>query len=121
MPKRILVVEDDTDILFIVQFILKDAGFEIFTSADGENLMEVIGNCRPDLILMDVRLPKQDGRLLCESIKAQMKEMPIIVMSAHADYRNTMQQTGADDFISKPFDMEKLVQRINLRVASCTL
>jgi DNA-binding response OmpR family regulator len=118
MSKRILAVEDDADILFIVEYILTNAGYEVYTSEDGENLIEIIDTCHPDLILLDIRLPKQDGRLLCKEIKAHIKAMPVVLMSAHAEFREIWKEACADDFISKPFDINYLIQRIQLRLAS---
>jgi DNA-binding response OmpR family regulator len=118
MSKRILVVEDDTDILFILELILKDEGIEVFTSEDGADILGIVERVSPDIILMDVRLPNADGRELCQLIRKADYKIPIILMSAHLDYKLGVKQECASDFVPKPFDLADLVVRVRRHLAA---
>ncbi len=118
MTKRILAVEDDADILFMIEHILRDEGFEMFSSIDGMDILKVVEEVRPDLILMDVRLPTFDGRDLCQIIRAKNHIVPIILMSAHLDYAWGYNRTLVNDFIPKPFDIFEFVRRIQKQLAA---
>lgn len=118
MPKRILAVEDDPDILFIVELILKEEGYEVFTSIDGKHILREIETIHPDLVVMDVRLPDADGRELCKVIKSCCAYIPVILMSAHAEYSIIINEACADDFIAKPFDLNEFVRRIRIKLAA---
>lgn len=115
--KKILVVDDDPDILDALQLILEDAGFEVKTTEKGEyaeNLRDGNGNL-PDLILLDVLLSGKDGRAICKKLKGQpaTKHIPIIMMSAHPDADKSSREVGADDFLAKPFDFDDLLRKID--------
>ncbi|WP_423147846.1 response regulator transcription factor [Rubrolithibacter danxiaensis] len=114
MAKRILVVEDDQDILYLIEFLLTQEGYEVITSLTGLGIVEQIENEHPDLILLDIMLPGIDGRDICRDIKrnAKTKEIPVVMMSAHVDISRTIRDVGADDFIAKPFDIYNLLGRI---------
>ncbi len=118
MAKRILAVQDDPDILFIVEMILKEEGYEVFTSPDGKNILLEVETVHPDLVIMDIRLPEADGRDLCKDIKTCYKNLPIILMSAHAEYGQVIEESCADDFIAKPFDLTEFIRRIHDRLAA---
>lgn len=118
MKKRILAVEDDSDILWMVEYILTEQGFEVYTSLDGKNILEEVEKTHPDLILMDVRLPGADGRELCRIIRTADKRIPIILMSAHLDYAEAFREVCANDFMPKPFDIDDLIRRIQKQLAA---
>src|SRR5215470_11887931 len=110
--KRILVVDDDPDILDALEIILEFAGYEVKTTEKGEyveNLRDVNGGL-PDLIILDVLLSGKDGRLICQKLKSQddTKHIPIIMISAHPNAEQSVAAVGADDFMAKPFDMDEL-------------
>ena len=114
--KKILVVDDDPDILEALQFMLEDAGYVVTTTEKGEyaeNLHDTNGGL-PDVILLDVLLSGKDGRLICQKLKSQeeTKHIPIIMMSAHNKARQSVASVGADDFIEKPFDSDELLAKI---------
>lgn len=114
--KKILVVDDDPDILDALQLILEVAGYVVTTTEKGEyaeNLHDTNGGL-PDVILLDVLLSGKDGRLICQKLKSQeeTKHIPIIMMSAHNDARKSSARVGADDFIAKPFDGDELLEKI---------
>ena len=114
--KKILVVDDDPDILDALQFMLEDAGYRVTTTEKGEyaeNLHDTNGGL-PDVILLDILLSGKDGRLICQKLKSQeeTKHIPIIMMSAHNNARQSVATVGADDFIAKPFEAGELLEKI---------
>ena len=114
--KKILVVDDDPDILDALRFMLEDAGYRVTTTEKGEyaeNLHDTNGGL-PDVILLDVLLSGKDGRLICRKLKSQeeTKYIPIIMMSAHNNARQSVASVGADDFIAKPFEAYELLEKI---------
>ena len=114
--KTILVVDDDPDILDALQFMLEDAGYSVKTTEKGEyaeNLHDSNGGL-PDVILLDVLLSGKDGRLICQKLKSQeeTRHVPLIMMSAHNNARQSVASVGADDFIAKPFEAEELLEKL---------
>lgn len=113
---RILAVDDDSDILEVLQYILEDSGYEVVTLTDGRYLFDKIKENQPDLILLDIMLGNLDGRDLCRSVKSRKDthDIPVILVSASHDVSGSMNQTGApDDFIAKPFDIDDLLGSIS--------
>jgi len=118
--KRILAVDDNTDILEILRYILEDSGYEVDTLADGHHLFDKIHEHMPDLILLDIMLGDLDGRILCKTVKTtkETHDIPVILISASHNIENTFGQGGApDDFIAKPFDMFVLLNSIERQLA----
>ncbi len=114
--KKILVVDDDPDILDALQFLLEFAGYDVKTSEKGEyveNLRDTNGGF-PDLIILDVLLSGKDGRLICQKLKSQheTKHIPIIMISAHPNAKQSVAAVGADDFMAKPFDADELLAMV---------
>lgn len=114
--KKILVVDDDPDILDALQFMLEDAGYSVKTTEKGEyaeNLHDSNGGL-PDVILLDVLLSGKDGRLICQKLKSQeeTRHIPIIMMSAHNNARQSVASVGVDDFIAKPFEADELLEKV---------
>ena len=114
---RILVVDDEIYIVHILDFSLGMEGYEVLTALDGEQALEKARAEKPDLIVLDIMMPKLDGYETCKILKAEpeTKDIPIILLSAKG--RNVDQkigfEVGADDYITKPFSPRKLVERIN--------
>jgi two-component system alkaline phosphatase synthesis response regulator PhoP len=114
---RILVVDDEIYIVHILDFSLGMEGYEVLTALDGEQALEKARNEKPDLIVLDIMMPKLDGYETCRRLKAdpETKDVPVILLSAKG--RNVDQkvgfEVGADDYITKPFSPRKLVERIN--------
>ncbi|WPU95994.1 response regulator [Mucilaginibacter sabulilitoris] len=114
--RRILAVDDDSDILEVIQYILEDSGYEVETLANGHQLLDKIKENQPDLILLDIMLGTLDGRDLCRSIKTNKEthNIPVILISASHDVSNSLNQIGApDDYIAKPFDIDVLLGSIS--------
>ena len=112
---RILVVDDDVDILSVMEIILSMKGFEVEVSSRGENTFPIINSFKPDLILLDVLISGYDGRIICKQLKSdhKTKHIPVIMFSAHPSAAATISDYGADDFISKPFDVDNLINKVN--------
>jgi len=115
MLKKILIIEDDPDILEILNYILLEEGYEVVLSTDGElcaHLPEIL----PDLILMDIRLkpPGKNGNILCLHLKSHLETscFPVILLSAEYDLPAISKSCGADDFMGKPFDITALTEKI---------
>ena len=114
---RILVVDDEIYIVHILDFSLGMEGYEVLTALDGEQALERLKNEKPDLIVLDIMMPKVDGYEVCRAIKSspETQHIPVILLSAKG--RNVDQKmgfdVGADDYITKPFSPRKLVERIN--------
>ncbi len=115
---RILVVDDDTDILSVMEILLTMKGFEVEVTAKGENTFPKIDTFRPDLILLDVLISGHDGRTICKQLKSNeaTRHIPIIMFSAHPGAAATIADYGADDFIAKPFDVNNLIQKVNTQL-----
>ncbi len=114
--KRILVVDDDPDILDALQMLLEFAGYEVKTTEKGEyaeNLRDTNGGL-PHLIILDVLLSGKDGRLICQKLKSQLdtKHIPIIMVSAHPNAKHSVAAVGADGFLAKPFDVDELLEMV---------
>ncbi len=114
--KRILVVDDDPDILDAIQFVLEDAGYNVETSQKGEyaESLERQDNL-PNLLILDVLLSGKDGRMICQKLKnnQKTKNIPILMISAHPNARQTVKEVGADDFLPKPFDIGVLLSKVD--------
>ena len=115
MAKKILVVDDEPDILKSVEFILKRSGYEVFTACDGEDGLEMVKKNMPDLILLDLRLPGKDGCEVCCELKTdeKYKHIPIILLTASAGIgRKEFEKCKYDSFVLKPFQYNDLLGKI---------
>ena len=112
--KKILVVDDDTDMLFLVRTFLEDEGYQTDTLADWRKVYDRVTDFRPDLVILDVQLPGMDGRLICRNLKQQeeTRHIPIIVYSSQATAGPSAVVYGADHFIPKPFLIEYLLKHV---------
>jgi two-component system alkaline phosphatase synthesis response regulator PhoP len=114
---KILVVDDEIYIVHILDFSLGMEGYEVVTALDGEQALEKARTEKPDLIVLDIMMPKLDGYETCKALKQNpaTHDIPVILLSAKG--RNVDQkvgfEVGADDYITKPFSPRKLVERIN--------
>ena len=120
-PKaRILVVDDEPDLIAVLRMGLQMEGFEVLEAADGAAGLERAQTDKPDLIVLDLMLPKMDGYQVCRSLKfdSRYKSLPIFILSARPgeqDKRLALEM-GADDFIRKPYDLKELVGKIRARL-----
>lgn len=122
---KVLVVDDDPDILDAIAYTLEDAGYTVTTTEKGEyaeSLHDKNGGL-PDVIVLDVLLSGKDGRAICKKLKSQKKteKIPIIMISAHPDAERSTKEVGADDFISKPFDINLFLEKVKKHTANSSL
>ena len=108
---RILIVDDEEAILKILSIKLKVSGYEVLTASDGEAGLHLIRSEKPDVVLLDVILPKLTGLQVLEKL-GRRKKIPVIVFSARAENAQKAMYLGASDFIDKPFDIDVLIRRI---------
>jgi DNA-binding response OmpR family regulator len=113
-PRRLLVVDDELDILEFLQIILEEEGYEVVTADKGEYLEQLHNGGLPHLILLDVLLSGKDGREIVKYLKSQQetKYIPVIMFSAHPSAEETARLAGADDFLAKPFEIDVLLAKI---------
>jgi len=115
-PPRILIVDDNPDNLDIFQARLAAHGFEILRAMDGEEALATAKRERPDLILLDVMMPKMDGIEVCRHLKADrsLPFIPIILVTAKADSKDVVAglEAGGDEYLTKPVDQAALVARV---------
>ncbi len=116
--KKVLIVDDNSDILWVVETILKRYGFDVMTTLKGEEVMAKTKKYAPQLILLDVFLSGIDGIEVCNALKStpETKNIPIIMFSAHTNSHDVMKFCMADDFVAKPFDSNELVKKINYQI-----
>ncbi len=123
MDATILLVEDDRSIREITKLGLQDAGFRVETAADGEEALTRFRHDQPDLVVLDIMLPKRDGLEVCRAIRAA-SSVPVVMLTARSDAIDVVVglESGADDYVTKPFEMPVLVARIRaaLRRAQLT-
>lgn len=114
MSKVILVVEDEASIATLLKYNLEQAGFQVLTSHDGKEGLEMAIEKKPDLILLDIMLPTLDGIEICKELRSQKKNVPIIMITARDDEFDTVigLELGADDYITKPFSPREVIARV---------
>jgi len=117
MNKKILIVEDDLAIVDSIQLLLESEGYNVHAITDADKVTSIKDIC-PDVILLDIWMSGQDGRNTAKYLKSQneTKTIPIIMVSASKDIEKSAKDSGADDFIAKPFDMEALLSKITKHV-----
>lgn len=112
---RILLIDDDPDIRTIINILLKKNGFDVETASTRTEAFEKLELFRPDVILLDVLLSGSDGRVICKEIKEKesLKQVPVIMFSAHPAAGGKIMDYGADDFIAKPLNTQTLLDKVN--------
>jgi DNA-binding response OmpR family regulator len=111
---RILVVEDEAPMRTVLKDILTAEGFRVLTAADGESGLQQAVHEKPDLILLDIMLPKLDGFALCAELRTLAFEAPVLMLTAkgQVEDRVTGLDSGADDYLVKPFSTDELLARV---------
>ncbi|HWQ47014.1 MAG TPA: response regulator transcription factor [Longilinea sp.] len=114
MSAKILVVDDEPLYLRLLRVNLEPEGFEIMSAENGEEALDLVSAFRPDLVIMDVMMPKLDGIVACERIR-QFSNVPIIMLTARGEEQDRVRglNVGADDYIVKPFSVTELVARVH--------
>ncbi|AVI63355.1 response regulator transcription factor [Halomonas sp. GFAJ-1] len=113
---KVLVVDDEPNILLSLEFLMEQAGFEVVTAEDGEQALEQVNSASPDLLLLDISLPGMSGFDVLERLRGQeaTAQLPIIMLTAHGRdvEREKGMALGADDYITKPFSTQSLVEKV---------
>jgi DNA-binding response OmpR family regulator len=114
--KRILIVDDEEDLRKMLRFRLESVGYEVDEAIDGQEGLDKARSCIPDLMILDLMLPKLDGYKVCRMLKfdERYKHMPIIMFTARAQKRDEQlsREMGADAYITKPFEPHLLLEKI---------
>lgn len=114
--KKILAVDDEPNILMSIEFILEMEGYEVHTARDGEEALEVAERARPDLILLDINMPRKDGYEVCRMLreKPYMTGTKVIMLTAKGQTLEKKKglEVGADEYVTKPFNAEDLLEKI---------
>lgn len=116
--KRILIIEDDRDILDIVAFNLEQEGYEVVVAADGEEGLLAFAGGNFDLVILDIMMPKMDGLQVLDTIRTRA-DLPVLIMSAKTSEEDRLKGFArqADDYICKPFSVKELVMRVKVHLA----
>ena len=124
MANKILVVDDEPNIVLSLEFLMKQAGFQVRTASDGEAGLAAIAVEQPDLVLLDVMMPRKNGYEVCQAIRANpaWKNIRIIMLTAKGREveREKGMALGADDYITKPFSTQEVVGRVRELLAEAS-
>ena len=114
---KILIVDDEKDIVETLSFLLKSKGYEVISAYDGEEGLKLAKEEKPDLIILDVMMPKINGYKICRLLKydAKYKNITIIMVTARSQDNDKLigEETGADEYITKPFEFSDVLDVIN--------
>ncbi len=114
--KKILLVDDENDMIFVVKLELEANGYDVLTAANGQDGLDMARREKPDLIILDLMLPKVDGYKVCRILKfdEKYKSIPIIIFTARSQKSDEAigKEVGADAFIVKPFESKVLLGKI---------
>jgi DNA-binding response OmpR family regulator len=109
--KRVLVVDDERAILTVLGIKLRVSGYDVMTASNGKEALALIKSMRPDMVLLDVIMPGMDGFDVLEEVRA-VSRLPVIVFSARLENAQKALSLGADDFLTKPLDVDEIVGKI---------
>ena len=117
MSKKVLIVDDEPNIVLSVEFLMQREGHEVVTAGDGQEAMDVLAAARPDLMILDVMMPRKNGFEVCAEVRTdpEMSGMPILMLTAkgrEAEMKKGL-SLGADAYITKPFSTHDLVTKVN--------
>lgn len=124
MANKILVVDDEPNIVLSLEFLMKQAGFQVRTASDGEAALAAVAADPPDLMLLDVMMPRKNGYEVCQAVRANpdWKAVRIIMLTAKGREveREKGLALGADDYITKPFSTQEVVERVRELLADAS-
>lgn len=114
--KKILIVDDEQDIVDSLQFVLEASGFDCFCAYNGEDGLRMAREVLPDLIILDVMMPKINGYKICRLLKYdnKYKNIPILMVTARSQEEDKLigEETGVDEYITKPFELDDIVKKV---------
>jgi len=111
--KKIMIADDDPGIVDAVEMLLEFEGYQVSSTVDGATVLDMKDEL-PDLLLLDIWMSGEDGRDICRKLKHTdaTKNIPVIMISASRDIKESAMASGADDFLAKPFEMNELLKKI---------
>jgi len=116
--KKILVVDDEVDLVETIRFPLEMDGFNVLVSYNGEDALNQARKEKPDLIILDLMLPKLDGYKVCRLLKfdERYKDIPILMLTAKTQEKDKLlgKETGANEYMTKPFDIDDLMKKVRV-------
>ncbi|MCC5810361.1 MAG: response regulator [Ectothiorhodospiraceae bacterium] len=116
MAKTVLIVDDEPNILLSLEFLMKQSGYVVQTAENGEQALEMIRQAPPDLVLLDVMMPRKDGFQVCQEIRQEHDTGSVRIIMLTAKGRHSEQETGlglgADDYVTKPFSTQDVVHKV---------
>lgn len=117
MSKVILVVDDEPNILLSLEYLMQQAGYEVRSARDGDAAIEAMESGKPDLVLLDVMMPRRDGYEVCQAIRARPEWQGVKIIMLTAKGREVEREKGlslgADDYVTKPFATQELVDKVH--------
>jgi len=119
LKQTIYIVEDNDDIRELIAYLLEIEDFEVLSFPNATQFKIQVATHHPDLILLDVMLPDGNGVEICNRLKSNQntQHIPVMLMSANTNVANIIEESMADDFVSKPFDIDHLVKRVKLLIS----
>jgi DNA-binding response OmpR family regulator len=117
MSKKVLIVDDEPNIVLSVEFLMRREGHEVVTASDGQEAIDLLGSTRPDLMILDVMMPRKNGFEVCAEVRADpaLSRIPILMLTAkgrEAEMKKGI-SLGADAYITKPFSTHDLVAKVH--------
>ncbi len=114
--KKVLIVDDEQDIVESLKFVLDSEGYDCYTAYNGEDGLKSAKELLPDLIILDIMMPKMNGYKVSRLLKfdKKYKDIPIIMLTARSQEEDKLigEETGADEYITKPFDLDYVVEKV---------
>ena len=114
---KVLVVDDESDIVSTIQYRLKFSEFDVITASNGKEGLEKAQKEKPDIVLLDINMPIMDGHEMLERLKSNpdLKDTPVIMLTAYSDKRDIVKASdhGVADYVTKPFDFAELMEKIS--------
>jgi DNA-binding response OmpR family regulator len=121
MPGKVLIVDDEPNIVVSLQFLMRKAGFETSVARDGDEALSEVASFQPDLVLLDVMMPRRDGFEVCQELRASgWTDLKIILLTAKGREAEMAKglSLGADAYVTKPFSTSELVETVTRLLAS---
>ena len=111
--KKIMIADDDPGIVDAIEMLLEFEGYDVSSTVDGSTVLDMEHEL-PDLLLLDIWMSGEDGRDICRKLKQKLltQNIPVIMISASRDIKESAMEAGADDFLAKPFEMNDLLRKI---------
>jgi len=114
MKKKILVVDDEDDILHFLELVLKEKGYDVVTASSGHEALTTAQIEKPNLVLLDIMMPQMDGFTVCAELRRRGNQVPVLMLTAKGQVRDRVRglDEGADDYLTKPFSTDELLARV---------